>query len=120
MFDLYLIQFITIPRGANLSESEAEQDGEHNITELPQVYSGRGNMASQQSAIRLTEVCPRAPEKHFLALMPMLLSNPRAFVCAQIGPRMTLQLIKIQDGISSGNIMYHATSKCRRPSRPVC
>uniref|UniRef100_A0A3Q2Y7C5 Peter pan homolog n=1 Tax=Hippocampus comes TaxID=109280 RepID=A0A3Q2Y7C5_HIPCM len=26
-----------------------------------------------------------------------------------IGPRMTLQLIKIQDGISSGNIMYHAT-----------
>lgn len=43
-------------RGANLSESEAEQDGEHNITELPQVYSGRGNMASQQSAVRLTEV----------------------------------------------------------------
>uniref|UniRef100_A0A3Q3DJ16 Peter pan homolog n=1 Tax=Hippocampus comes TaxID=109280 RepID=A0A3Q3DJ16_HIPCM len=30
-------------------------------------------------------------------------------LCAQIGPRMTLQLIKIQDGISSGNIMYHAT-----------
>ncbi|XP_051905401.1 suppressor of SWI4 1 homolog [Hippocampus zosterae] len=68
-------------KGANLSESEAEQDGEHNITELPQVYSGRGNMTSQQSAVRLTE----------------------------IGPRMTLQLIKIQDGISSGNIMYHAT-----------
>lgn len=43
-------------RGANLSESEAEQDGEHNITELPQVCSGRGNMASQQSAVRLTEV----------------------------------------------------------------
>ncbi|XP_019714392.1 suppressor of SWI4 1 homolog [Hippocampus comes] len=79
-------------KGANLSESEAEQDGEHNITELPQVYSGRGNMTSQQSAVRLTE----------------------------IGPRMTLQLIKIQDGISSGNIMYHATSKCHRPSWPVC
>lgn len=43
-------------RGVNLSESEAEQDGDHNITELPQVYSGRGNMASQQSAVRLTEV----------------------------------------------------------------
>lgn len=43
-------------RGANLSESEAEQDGDHNITELPQVYSGRGNMATQQSAVRLTEV----------------------------------------------------------------
>ncbi|XP_077352327.1 suppressor of SWI4 1 homolog [Festucalex cinctus] len=68
-------------KGANLSESEAEQDGEHNITELPQVYSGRGNIAAQQSAIRLTE----------------------------IGPRMTLQLIKIQDGMAGGNIMYHAT-----------
>uniref|UniRef100_A0A671WZG7 Peter pan homolog n=1 Tax=Sparus aurata TaxID=8175 RepID=A0A671WZG7_SPAAU len=67
-------------KGANLSESEAEQDGEHNITELPQVYSGRGNMASQQSAVRLTE----------------------------IGPRMTLQLTKIQEGMGEGNILYHA------------
>ncbi|KAM7387119.1 hypothetical protein PAMA_009644 [Pampus argenteus] len=67
-------------KGANLSESEAEQDGEHNITELPQVYSGRGNMASQQSAVRLTE----------------------------IGPRMTLQLMKIQEGMGDGNIIYHS------------
>uniref|UniRef100_A0A8C3AYN4 Peter pan homolog n=2 Tax=Cyclopterus lumpus TaxID=8103 RepID=A0A8C3AYN4_CYCLU len=66
-------------KGANLSESEAEQDGEHNITELPQVYSGRGNMASQQSAVRLTE----------------------------IGPRMTLQLTKIEEGMGDGNILYH-------------
>uniref|UniRef100_A0AAQ4RUV0 Peter pan homolog n=1 Tax=Gasterosteus aculeatus aculeatus TaxID=481459 RepID=A0AAQ4RUV0_GASAC len=66
-------------KGANLSESEAEQDGDHNITELPQVYSGRGNMASQQSAVRLTE----------------------------IGPRMTLQLMKIQEGMGNGNILYH-------------
>lgn len=66
-------------KGANLSESEAEQDGEHNITELPQVYSGRGNMASQQSAVRLTE----------------------------IGPRMSLQLMKIQEGMGDGNVLYH-------------
>ncbi|KAM8845077.1 suppressor of SWI4 1 homolog [Spinachia spinachia] len=66
-------------KGANLSESEAEQDGDHNITELPQVYSGRGNMASQQSAVRLTE----------------------------IGPRMTLQLTKIQEGMGDGNVLYH-------------
>uniref|UniRef100_A0A1A8J3H1 Peter pan homolog n=1 Tax=Nothobranchius kuhntae TaxID=321403 RepID=A0A1A8J3H1_NOTKU len=67
-------------KGANLSESEAEPDGEDNITELPQVYSGRGNMPSQQSAVRLTE----------------------------IGPRLTLQLIKIQEGMGEGNIMYHS------------
>ncbi|XP_047211995.1 suppressor of SWI4 1 homolog [Girardinichthys multiradiatus] len=67
-------------KGANLSESEAEQDGEHNITELPQMYSGRGNMPSQQSAVRLTE----------------------------IGPRMTLQLVKVQEGMGNGNILYHS------------
>ncbi|KAM9780085.1 suppressor of SWI4 1 homolog [Neosynchiropus ocellatus] len=67
-------------KGANLSESEAEQDGDHNITELPQVYSGRGNMAAQQSAVRLTE----------------------------IGPRLTMKLIKIEDGMGEGNVLYHA------------
>ena len=51
-----VIFFVSLFRGANLSESEAEQDGDHNITELPQVYSGRGNMAAEQSAVRLTEV----------------------------------------------------------------
>lgn len=43
-------------RAAGLSESEAEPDGEHNITELPQAVAGRGNMRAQQSAVRLTEV----------------------------------------------------------------
>lgn len=47
----------TVPhRGAGLSESEAEPDGEHNVTELPQAVAGRGNMRAQQSAVRLTEV----------------------------------------------------------------
>uniref|UniRef100_A0A8C7XGR4 Peter pan homolog n=1 Tax=Oryzias sinensis TaxID=183150 RepID=A0A8C7XGR4_9TELE len=68
-------------KGTNLSESEAEPDGEDNITELPQLYSGRGNIASQKSAVRLTE----------------------------IGPRMTLQLIKIQEGMGDGNVLYHST-----------
>ncbi|XP_055975868.1 suppressor of SWI4 1 homolog [Sorex fumeus] len=66
--------------GAGLSESEAEPDGEHNITELPQAIAGRGNMRAQQSAVRLTE----------------------------IGPRMTLQLIKIQEGVGEGNVLYHS------------
>ncbi|XP_053574002.1 suppressor of SWI4 1 homolog [Bombina bombina] len=67
-------------RGANLSESEGEQDGDHNITELPQAYSGRGNMKAQQSAVRLTE----------------------------IGPRMTLELVKIEEGLSDGKVLYHS------------
>ncbi|KAM9685355.1 suppressor of SWI4 1 homolog [Trichechus inunguis] len=66
--------------GAGLSDSEAEPDGEHNITELPQAIAGRGNMRAQQSAVRLTE----------------------------IGPRMTLQLIKIQEGVGEGNVLFHS------------
>nr|XP_030735478.1 suppressor of SWI4 1 homolog isoform X2 [Globicephala melas] len=66
--------------GAGLSESEAEPDGEHNITVLPQAVAGRGNMPAQQSAVRLTE----------------------------IGPRMTLQLIKIQEGVGEGNVLFHS------------
>ncbi|XP_057623358.1 suppressor of SWI4 1 homolog [Chionomys nivalis] len=66
--------------GVALSESEVEPDGEHNITELPQAVAGRGNMQAQQSAVRLTE----------------------------IGPRMTLQLIKIQEGVGNGNVLFHS------------
>lgn len=65
--------------GVGLSESEVEPDGEHNTTELPQAVAGRGNMPAQQSAVRLTE----------------------------IGPRMTLQLIKIQEGVGNGNVLFH-------------
>ncbi|XP_069737693.1 suppressor of SWI4 1 homolog isoform X2 [Phaenicophaeus curvirostris] len=63
----------------NLSESEAEQDGTHNVLELPQAYAGRGNMKAQQSAVRLTE----------------------------IGPRMTLRLVKVEEGLAQGNVLYH-------------
>ncbi|XP_060619294.2 suppressor of SWI4 1 homolog [Anolis sagrei] len=69
-----------LARDINLSESEAEQDGSHNITELPQAYAGRGNMKAQQSAVRLTE----------------------------IGPRMVLQLIKVEEGLSQGSVLYHS------------
>jgi len=48
--------FPSLGRDINLSESEAEQDGTHNVLELPQAYAGRGNMKAQQSAVRLTEV----------------------------------------------------------------
>uniref|UniRef100_A0A674I8D4 Peter pan homolog n=1 Tax=Terrapene triunguis TaxID=2587831 RepID=A0A674I8D4_9SAUR len=69
-----------LAKDINLSESEAEQDGTHNILELPQAYAGRGNMKAQQSAVRLTE----------------------------IGPRMTLQLIKVEEGLNQGNVLYHS------------
>ncbi|XP_074647043.1 suppressor of SWI4 1 homolog [Tubulanus polymorphus] len=63
----------------NLSESEVELDGPHNEIVLPQNMPGKGNKRASQSAIRLTE----------------------------IGPRMTLHLIKVEEGICDGKVIFH-------------
>ncbi|KAG1695310.1 Suppressor of SWI4 1 [Nymphon striatum] len=65
--------------GGNVSESEGEQDGPENEVELPQSINSRGNVASEQSAIRLIE----------------------------LGPRMDIQLIKIEEGLLDGEVLYH-------------
>ncbi|XP_038046395.1 suppressor of SWI4 1 homolog isoform X2 [Patiria miniata] len=62
-----------------LSESEAEQEGPDNEVTVPQSMSSRGNIAAQKSAIRLVE----------------------------IGPRMQLQMVKIEEGMCEGEVMYH-------------
>ncbi|EDO34519.1 predicted protein, partial [Nematostella vectensis] len=63
------------------SESEAEDPEDSKVT-LPQSVPGRGNIKSQKSAIRLTE----------------------------LGPRLTLQLVKIEEGLCSGEVLYHEYS----------
>lgn len=67
-----------ITKSGQLSESEAEDDPGSHVT-LPQKLSSRGNLASSQSALRLIE----------------------------LGPRMTLQLIKIQEGVLNGEVLFH-------------
>ncbi|ESO03352.1 hypothetical protein HELRODRAFT_100124 [Helobdella robusta] len=67
-------------KSGNLSESEAEQDGPANEVVLPQFVSGRGNIPSSKSAVRLL---------------------------TEIGPRLTLKLLKIHEGLSSGEVLYH-------------
>jgi len=61
------------------SESDGE-DQPDNQVELPQAIAGRGNMKSNRSAIRLTE----------------------------LGPRLTLKLVKIEEGIGEGEVLYHS------------
>ncbi|SPQ98218.1 unnamed protein product (mitochondrion) [Plasmodiophora brassicae] len=63
----------------NGNASESEVDAEDSRVILPQDFSGRGNRKSQQSAIRLQE----------------------------IGPRMTMQLLKIEEGLCSGPVIYN-------------
>ena len=70
--------FFNIGGGA-LSESEAEDDPEVSRVTLPQGLSSRGNMSSEQSSVRLVE----------------------------LGPRMTMSLVKIEEGMHDGEVLYH-------------
>lgn len=63
-----------------MSESEYEDD-ETNEVVLPQTLKSRGNLENNKSAIRLHE----------------------------IGPRLTLELTKIQDDLFKGDVLYHST-----------
>lgn len=72
------IVFVFTLRTAVLSESEAEDDPQNHVT-LTQSISSRGNVTAGRSAIRLTE----------------------------LGPRMTLHLIKIEEGLLNGEVLFH-------------
>ncbi|XP_002163125.3 suppressor of SWI4 1 homolog isoform X1 [Hydra vulgaris] len=63
---------------AYLSESEGEEPTDSHVT-LPQRLPGRGNTKSGQSAVKLTE----------------------------LGPRLKLELLKIEEGVSGGEVLYH-------------
>jgi len=65
--------------GGNLSESEAEDDPEVSRVTLPQGVTSRGNMPSEQSSVRLVE----------------------------LGPRITMKLVKIEEGMHDGEVLYH-------------
>jgi ribosome biogenesis protein SSF1/2 len=61
------------------SDSEPE-DGNAAVVELSLNYVGRGNKSQSKSALKLVE----------------------------LGPRLSLQLIKVEQGLAEGNVMYHA------------
>ncbi|XP_065068375.1 suppressor of SWI4 1 homolog [Rhopilema esculentum] len=61
-----------------MSESEGEEPVESQVV-LPQNVHGRGNVKASQSAIKLTE----------------------------LGPRLTLQLVKVEEGICDGEVLFH-------------
>lgn len=60
------------------SDSEAEDNSA--VVELAQNYTGRGNRGQSKSALKLVE----------------------------LGPRLSMQLIKVEQGLGEGNIMFHA------------
>jgi len=64
------------------SDSEPE-DGSNAVVQLAQNYVGRGNKSQGKSALKLVE----------------------------LGPRLRLELIKVEQGLGSGNVMFHAHIK---------
>lgn len=72
--------WISFIRSGNASESEYEDD-ETNEVVLPQTLKSRGNVENNKSAIRLHE----------------------------IGPRLTIELVKIQNDLFTGEVLYHKT-----------
>jgi len=67
-----------IGRSGNYSDSEAEEDPVSKVT-LPQNLAGRGSKAGAKSAVRLIE----------------------------LGPRIRMELLKIEEGLVEGEILYH-------------
>ncbi|KAL5240125.1 hypothetical protein ACI65C_007535 [Semiaphis heraclei] len=61
-----------------LSDSEFEETTSSNVI-VPQKLVSRGNIVGTQSSIRLSE----------------------------LGPRLTLQLIKVEEGLMTGDVMFH-------------
>lgn len=75
-----------LQRGLNggdlTSDSEADEDEEAGgriVQSLPGGIRSRGNLASQKSAVRLVE----------------------------LGPRLSLTLVKVEDGLLDGEVLYH-------------
>jgi ribosome biogenesis protein SSF1/2 len=62
-----------------MADSEAESEAETSAVTLSQNYLGRNNPKSSQRAIKLTE----------------------------IGPRMELQLVRIQAEMCDGEVLFH-------------
>jgi ribosome biogenesis protein SSF1/2 len=73
---------LTDYRESKASESDIEDAGDSTIT-LPDKYIGKGNQKSEERAIRLSE----------------------------LGPRLTLSLIKIQENLNEGDVLYQIFPK---------
>ena len=71
--------FLTQQGDGSASESEVDAAATLGKVDLPQRMAGRGNFKNNQSAVRLTE----------------------------LGPRLTLELIKIEAGVCEGEIIFH-------------
>ncbi len=59
--------------------SDSEMEDESSRITLPERYVGRGNAKSQLSAMKLTE----------------------------LGPRLTLEIFKVEQGVGEGDILFH-------------
>jgi ribosome biogenesis protein SSF1/2 len=78
-------------------QSDSEFEGEQAEIELPHDMNKRGGLKGQKTKIRNIIV---------------LLNIQNGFVCflglLEIGPRMTLKLVKIEEGMDAGEVLFHS------------
>ena len=74
---------------------------------LGQDVPGRGNIRKQQSSVRLYEVCGSLIHLFISFAVCVVIIE---FLC-QIGPRLTLTLIKVEVGLCSGEVLHHELGK---------
>jgi ribosome biogenesis protein SSF1/2 len=60
--------------------SDSEPEDSNAVVELAQNYTGRGNKGQSKSALKLVE----------------------------LGPRFSMELVKVEQGLGDGNVMFHA------------
>ena len=78
-------------KGGDGYESDVSDAGGDNKVVLPQTVQGVGNKGNSQSAIKLVE----------------------------LGPRLELSLLKIEDGFCSGDVLYHKHGTCLKHNNTV-
>ncbi|CAM9431908.1 unnamed protein product [Choristocarpus tenellus] len=80
--DLHSLEDISeyVEGGGLGAASDSEMEDEESKVTLPDNYLGRGNVKAQKSSIRLQE----------------------------LGPRLTLELMKVERGLCEGEVLYHS------------
>lgn len=88
-------------------QSDSEFEGEQTELDLPQDIARRGSLKGQRSKIRK---CFLGHWIHWYSKSIDYLHAHNLYIkgLLEIGPRMTLKLMKIEEAVNSGEVLYHS------------
>lgn len=91
-----------------VQESEGEEAADSRVTLEDDL--GRGNLAARQSRVKLQEVSMSWPKhaKHAKHAQGLLFKLCLPCVSLQIGPRLELEVVKVEEGLCDGKVLFHS------------